>query len=59
MNKMTFKEDGGDAWKKFLQVMAAIGLLRLVQQLIENGKLTFSQIVKGLGYLGTLGWTWS
>jgi hypothetical protein len=51
--------DGGDAWKKFLQFMAALGLLRLVQQLIENGKLTFSQIVKGLGYLGTLGWTWS
>jgi hypothetical protein len=59
MTKTNIASDGRDAWKKFLQVMAALGLLKIVKQFIDNGKLTISQIIQGLSCLGTLGWSWS
>jgi len=59
MTKTNIANDGSDAWKKFLQVMAALGLLKIVKQFIDNGKLTISQIIQAMSCLGTLGWSWS
>ena len=56
MTKSTLADDGREGWKKFVKMLAALGLLKVVMQFIHNGRLTISQVTQGLSALGTLGW---
>jgi hypothetical protein len=56
MAKTTIASDGRDAWRKFLQLLAALGLLKIAKQFIDNRRLTISQVIHALSALGTLGW---
>ena len=56
MTNSTFAEDGREAWRNILKVLAALGLLKIAKQLLENGRLTMAQVIQALSALGTLGW---